>query len=82
MLKTYKRAQFKVTTMYADNKFQVLWDFIEDEYKAWLNCTAANEHVPEAENNNKILKEQACTGYHALPFKALPHKMMKYLVIN
>ena len=59
VLKIYSHAQFKVTTMYADIKFNVLKDYIEDKCKAHLNCAAADEHVPEAKNNNKALKECA-----------------------
>ena len=66
--------------MYADNKFDILSNYIEDKYKVCLNCAAAEEHVPEAKNNNKVLKEYTRVGYHAPPFKALPHKMTKYLV--
>ena len=60
VLRVYRKAQFIITTMYADNEFKVLRDYIEDKCNACLNCAAAEEHVPEAENNNKVIKMHLC----------------------
>ena len=35
------------------------------------NLTNDQEHVPEAEHNNHILKEHICTTYHGIPYKTL-----------
>ena len=69
-------------TIFADQEFKPLEKFIKGEYQATLNCTNINKYVPEAENNNKVIKEQACAGYHTLLFQALPYIMIKILVME
>jgi hypothetical protein len=36
--------------------------------------------VPEAERNNRVMKERVCTTYHHLPYEHLPWIMIKILV--
>ena len=46
------------------------------------NLTNAQEHVPEAECNNCILKEHIDTTYHEIPYKMLPQTVMCYMVME
>ena len=45
-----------------------------------INYSAAQEHVPRAEQNNRTIKEQVQSIYYQLPYKHLLHVMVKYLV--
>jgi hypothetical protein len=45
-----------------------------------MNFTNALDHVPEAERNNRTIKEQVWAAYHRLPYKALPRQLIRYLV--
>ena len=40
------------------------------------------EHVPEAEHNNRFLKEHICTTYHGIPYKMLPQTIICYMVME
>ena len=35
------------------------------------------EHVPEAERNNRVIKERFRAAFHRLPFKKMPKIMVK-----
>ena len=39
----------------------------------------ANEHVPEAERNNRTIKEHIRATFHSLPFQAIPTTFIKLL---
>ena len=80
VVRVYKSAGFKVATMFGDMEFKKLDTYIQDKHQATLNCANANDHVPEAENNNKVIKERTRVRFHAQLFKAIPAIMTKYLV--
>ena len=46
------------------------------------NLANAQEHVPEAEHNNCILKEHICTNYHGIPYKMLPQTVICHMVME
>ena len=43
------------------------------------NLANAQEHVPEAECNNHILKEHICATYHRINYKMLPRTVICYM---
>ncbi len=45
-----------------------------------MNYESPQEHVPEAELNNRVIKEWVCTTYHHLPYNCLPHIIVKVLI--
>ena len=45
-----------------------------------MNYASAQEHVPEAKRNNRVLKECIRTTFHRLPYKAIPKIMIQFLV--
>jgi hypothetical protein len=45
-----------------------------------FNFTNPDEHVPEIERINQLLKERIQSVYHRLPYKQLPRLMLKILV--
>ena len=40
------------------------------------------EHVPEAECDNHILKEHICVNYHGIPYKKLLRTIICYMVME
>ena len=72
-LKLYSRAGFQVKEVYANCKFKPVLHILYD--CGWFfttNLANAQEHVPEAEHNNHVLKEHICTTYHGIQNKVLP----------
>ena len=50
-----------------------------DREKRWnlnINLAAPDEHVPDAERNNRTLQDRLRVLYHRLPFKVLPRAMI------
>jgi hypothetical protein len=50
------------------------------EFGIQVNYASPQEHVPEAERNNQVIKERIRATYHCLPYDRLPHIMVKVLV--
>ena len=61
----YHNAGFKVKKINADNAFRSLQEQVS-KYNIKMNLTSAQEHVPEAENNNRRIKERVRATYHLL----------------
>jgi hypothetical protein len=75
----YRARGFRVQFIFADNEFKGLRAKIL-ELRIYLNCAAANEHVPEIERAIRVIKERVRSALSSFPFQALPHKMTKELV--
>ena len=52
------------------------------DYKFQPNYASAQEHVPQTERNNRVIKERVRAAYLYSPFKKLPRKVLKYLVME
>ena len=70
----YRRGGFKVTDILCDNEFHASMDPIAASQNPpiTMHYAAAQEHVPEAERNNRVIKEQFRAVYHRLPYTHLP----------
>jgi hypothetical protein len=77
----YCQGGFQVTDILCDNKFHASMDPIAASQNPpiTMHYTAAQEHVPEAERNNRVIKEQFRAVYHRLPYTHLPRILVKYL---
>ena len=79
--KTYQKHGFQIVTALMDGKFMPLkMPLLQDNIQ--LNCTAANEHVPEIERQICVIKERVHVCRHMLPFTYIPKLMMMFMVIN
>ena len=47
-----------------------------------MNFSNPQEHVPEAERNNRVIKERVRATYHRLPYKQLTKTMTITLVMD
>ena len=71
--KLYQWAGFQVTEVCADRKFKPVLQVLQDSGCSFMtNLASAQEHVPEAECNNYILKEHIHAAYYGIPYKMLP----------
>jgi hypothetical protein len=50
------------------------------EFGIQVNYASPQEHVPEAERNNRVIKERIRATYHRLSYDHLPPIMVKVLV--
>jgi hypothetical protein len=82
VLRQYNKAGYRVELIHCDQEFRTLMDQVSDELDVEMNYTTTDEHVPEAERNNRTIKERVRAAYHSLPFKAIPKVMLKKLVTH
>jgi hypothetical protein len=80
VLRVYNAGGFRVTTIHCDNEFRPLLEPLSNEFNVKMNYSNPQEHVPEAERNNRVTKERIRANYHRLPYKRLTRLMVKILV--
>ena len=76
---TYRARGFRIQFVMADNEFKGLRVNLL-KLRIYLNCAAANEHVPEIERAIRVIKERVRSSISSLPFRALPKRIKKELV--
>ena len=77
----YRARGFRVHFVLSDNEFKGLRADIL-RLKIYLNCAAANEHVPEIERAIRVIKERVRASISSLPFCILPKRFKKEMVIH
>ena len=82
VLRHYNRAGFKIKTIHCDGEYRSMMDKVSDDLDVEMNFTNAQDHVPEAERNNRTLKERIRAAFHRLPYKAIPKIMIRYLAME
>jgi len=72
-----------IHTLLADNEFQSLKGEIEND-GVQVHVVTKNEHVPEVECQNRVIKERARVIIQTLPYSDLPKKirvaLIKYVI--
>ena len=82
VLKLYQWASFQVTEVCANCKFKPVVQVLQDDGWSFMtNLANAQEHVPEAEHNNRILKKHIHASYHVIPYKMRPQTIICYMVM-
>ena len=71
VVRKYNDAGFTVARIHCDGEFKPLMRAVADDMYIELNPTSKDEHVPEAERNNRVIKERVRTHFHRLPFRKL-----------
>jgi hypothetical protein len=80
VLRLYNSAGLHIKTIHCDGEFRAMMEKVKDNLGVRMNFTNALDHVPEAERNNRTIKERVQAAYHRLPYKALPRQLIRYLV--
>ncbi len=68
-----------IHTILADNEFESIRESME-ALGVVVNVTAKEEHVPEIERQQRVIKERARAVIQTLPFKNMPKKMRIALI--
>ena len=79
VIQKYTKADYFVAVVYCDREFKSLTQEAYNRLDVIINCSNTNDHVAEAERNNRFLKERFRTKFHLLPYRALPRIMIKSL---
>ena len=80
-MRHYNQAGFVIKTIHCDGEYKAMMDQVRDDLDVVMNYTNASDHVPEAERNNRTIKERIRATYHRLPYKAIPCVMIRYLAM-
>jgi hypothetical protein len=78
----YNKAGFKIKEIRSDNEFRPLQESLSNDFGIGMNFANPQEHVPEAERNNRVIKERVRATYHRLPYKQITKTMTKILVMD
>jgi len=82
VFRIYNVAGFKVVTIHCDREYKALLPSLQDKYQIKMNHASAQEHIPEAERNNRTLKERFRASIHYLPYRSMPRIMIKILAME
>jgi hypothetical protein len=82
VFRIYNQAGFRITTIHCDNEYQPLMLTLQDDFGISMNYANPQEHVPEAERNNRVIKERFRSAFHRLPFTTMPKIMVKILAME
>ena len=80
VINCYNKGGFRVARIHADNEFRPLLEPLQEEFRIEMNFANPQEHVPDAERNNRTIKERVRATYHRLPYQTLTRNMVKVLV--
>ena len=69
VFKIYNYAGFKVKNIYCDNEFRPLTKELAEKFEIYIKFSNPQEHVPDAERNNRVIKERFRAAFHRLPLK-------------
>ena len=81
ILRKCNSAGFVIKMTHCDGEYRSMMDEVKDNLDVDVNCANAFDHVPEAERNNRTIKERVRAACHRLPCKKLPRVMMRYLAM-
>ena len=80
MVTVYNQGGFTIKYIDCDNEFRPLDNIAVSKHHVAINYANPQEHVPEAERNNRVIKERCRATFHRLPFTYLTKVMVKYMV--
>ena len=74
------KAGFDVRCLEADSEFKPLLEPLQDELNIDMTFADPQDHVKQAEHNNRAIKERARATFWRLPFESLPKVLIRKLV--
>ena len=78
LVQHYKKGGFIVKRINCDMEFKPIMDVVHEKLNIMINYANAGDHVPEAERNNRTIKERFRAAFHRMPFKAMPRIMIRF----
>ena len=78
----YNKAHYGVKRIRVDNEFESSKQELETLLQIAVNSCNPDEHVPQAERNNRVIEEGVRTALHRLHFRVIPKAMIRHLVMR
>jgi hypothetical protein len=80
----YKKGGFSISDIHCDNEFHKVMDPFSASQNPpiKMNYVSAQEHVPRAEQNDRVIQKRVRAAYHRFPYTHLPRTLVKYLVME
>ena len=75
-MRHYNKGGFFIQLIHCDGEYKQLIEPVQDKLNATMNFANPGDHVPEAERNNRTIKERIRAAFHRLPYKAMPRVMI------
>ena len=72
---------FNIMSINCDQEFRPIMERVADDLDVEMNYATTDEHVPEAERNNRTIKERVRAIYNSMPYSRIPRVMIRYLVL-
>ena len=79
ILRVYNKAGHTITSIHCDREFRRMMNPVSDELGVEMNYTNTDDHVPEAERNNRTIKERIRAVANSLPYRKMPKVMIRKL---
>jgi hypothetical protein len=67
VLRQYNKAGITIKEIRCDQEFRPLFEHLANDMDIRLNCCTTNEHIPEAERNNRTIGERMLCIHHGFP---------------
>ena len=67
ILRLYNTADIYITRIHADNEFKSVLRELDETWDVEFNFSSPQEHVPDIEHDNYILRERLRVGIYCLP---------------
>ena len=77
----YNKGGFVIKTIYCYGEYCAMMNKVSDDLDVVMNYTNASTHVPEAERNSHTIKDRIRATFQRLPYKVIPRRMIRYLMI-
>jgi hypothetical protein len=82
LVRMYKTAGFTVTTIDCDPDFRPLKSWLQDTFQISRNVARPQDHAPQIERTNRVIKEPVRAAFYSLQYKQLPKTLVQYLVME
>ena len=70
-----------IRRIHCDGEYRSMMDKVKDDLDAEMNYANAQDHVPEAERNNRTIKERVRAACQRLPYNKIPRVMIRFLAM-
>jgi hypothetical protein len=64
VLQLYNSPGFHIKPIHCNGEFRAMMDKVKDSLGVCMSFTNALDHVPEAERNNRTIKERVWAAHH------------------
>ena len=77
----YNKVGIKIVMIHYDEEFKPLMNPVADDMDVDTNYFNPDDHVPDIERNNRVVKERFRISYYRLPFQKIPRVMIHFLAM-